>query len=138
NEFDEKEALTNWWASLSFEWQTIFKRKLQIIDSATLNDIKDIRAINELDLSENEFIQSIEPLGQLISLKLLNLAGTQVSDLTPIRNLTELVELNISQTKVFDLSPLKYASKLSRLNISGTEIRSVAVLANMPKLKNLE
>lgn len=138
NEFDEKEALTNWWTSLSFEWQTIFKRKLNIIDSVDLNDIKDMRAINELDLSGNHFIQSIEPLGQLISLKLLNLAGTQVSDLTPIRNLTELVELNLSRTKVFDLSALKYASKLARLNINNTEIRSVAVLENMPNLQNLE
>lgn len=138
NEFDEKEALTTWWTSLSFEWQTIFKRKLSIIDSVDINDVKDMRAINELDLSGNDFIQSIEPVGQLISLKLLNLSGTQVSDLTPIRNLTELVELNLSRTKVFDLSPLKYANKLSRLNISETEIRSVAVLENMPNLQNLE
>jgi Leucine-rich repeat (LRR) protein len=138
NEFDEKEALTNWWTSLSLEWQTIFKRKLTIIDSVDLNDIKDMRAINELDLSGNDFIQSIEPLGQLISLKLLDLAGTQVSDLTPIRNLTELVELDLSGTNVFDLSALRYATKLSRLNINGTEIRSVAVLENMLNLQNLE
>jgi Leucine-rich repeat (LRR) protein len=138
NEFDEKEALTNWWSSLSLEWQTIFKRKLNIIDTVGLNDIKDMRAIDELDLSGNDFIQSIEPVGQLISLKLLNLAGTQVSDLTPMRNLTELVELDLSRTKVFDLSALRYASKLLRLSINGTEIRSVAVLENMPNLQNLE
>lgn len=138
NEFDEREALTNWWKQLSFEWQTIFKKKLGITDSADLNDIKDMTALNELDLSGNEFIQSIEPLGQLTSLKLLSLSGTQVSDLTPIRNLTELVELDLSGTKVFDLAPLRYASKLARLNISGTEIRSIAVLEKMPGMQNLE
>lgn len=138
NEFDEKEALTNWWNTLSFEWQGIFKRKLNVIDSVDLNDIKDMTALSELDLSGNDFIQSIEPLGQLTNLRLLSLAGTNVSDLTPIRNLTELVELDLSRTKVFDLSPLKYSIRLARLNVNDTEVRSVAVLEKMTALQNLE
>lgn len=138
NEFDEREALTNWWNSLSFEWQTIFKRKLTLIDSVELDDIKDMTAIHELDLSGNEFIQSLEPLSRLISLQLLNLSHTQVSDLTPIRNLTELVELNLEGTKVFDLTPLRYSNKLQRLNISHTDIRSIAVLEKLTALQNLE
>src|SRR5690349_3265937 len=138
NEFDEKEALTNWWKSLSFEWQAIFKRKLNVIDSVDLNDIKDMIALNELDLSGNEYIQSIEPLSQMVNLRLLNLAGTNISDLTPIRNLTELVELNLTRTKIFDLTPLKYAIKLARLNINETEVRSVAVLEKMTAMRNLE
>jgi Leucine-rich repeat (LRR) protein len=138
NEFDEKEALTNWWKQLSFEWQKIFKRKLNIIDSVDLNDLKDMTAINELDLSNNDYIQTIEPLAQLTNLKLLNLAETNVGDLTPIRNLTELIELNLSRTKIFDLSPLKYSNKLLRLNINHTDIRSVGVVEKMPELQNLE
>lgn len=138
NEFDEKEALTNWWSQLSFEWQTIFKRKLNIVDSVDLNDIKDMKSINELDISGNSYIQSLEPLAQLINLRLLNLAETNVEDLTPIRNLTELVELNLSKTKVFDLSPLKYATRLARLNINNTEIRSIAVVEKMTSMQNLE
>jgi len=138
NEFDEKEALTNWWNQLSFEWQQIFKTRLNITDSVELNAIKDMMVLNELDLSGNQYIQTIEPLGQLTNLKMLNLAETNVADLTPIRNLTELVELNISRTKVFDLTPLKYASKLARLNINRTEIRSVAILEKMPAMQNLE
>lgn len=138
NEFDETEALTNWWNSLSFEWQGIFKRQLNVVDSVDLNDIKDMTALSELDLSGNAFIQSIEPLGQLSNLRLLNLSGTNVSDLTPIRNLTELVELDLSRTKVFDLSPLKYSLKLARLNINDTEVRSLEVLEKMTAMKNLE
>lgn len=138
NEFDEKEALTNWWNQLSMEWQSIFKQRLDVTDSVTLNDIKDMMALNELDLSGNQYIQTIEPLAQLTNLKLLNLSETNVADLTPIRNLTELVELNLSRTKVFDLTPLNYASKLERLNINHTEIRSIAVLEKMTALQNLE
>ncbi|MEO5601965.1 MAG: leucine-rich repeat domain-containing protein [Cyclobacteriaceae bacterium] len=138
NEFDQKEALTNWWRQLSFEWQTIFKRKLNLIDSVNINDIKNITSIDELDLSHNTYIQTIEPLSQLINLKLLNLSYTNVKDLTPIRNLTELVELNLAKTKVFDLTPLKYSVKMQRLNISDTEIRSIAVIEKMVLLQNLE
>lgn len=138
NEFDEKEALTNWWNSLSFEWKEIFRKRLNITDSVSLNAIKDMTALDELDLSGNEYIQTLAPLSQLTNLKLLNLAGTGVEDLTPIRNLTELVELDLSRTKVFDLTPLKYAVKLTRLNISHTEIRSIAVLEKMTAMQNLE
>lgn len=138
NEFDEKEGLTNWWKSLSFEWQTIFRERLRVTDSVDLDDIKDMTALNELDLSGNQYIQSLEPLAQLTNLRLLNLSGTNVSDLTPIRNLTELVELDVSRTKIFDLTPLKYALKLARLNINDTEIRSVAVLEKMTAMQNLE
>lgn len=138
NEFDERESLTSWWKSLSFEWQSIFKRKLNIIDSVDLNGIKDIKAIVDLDLSNNQYIHTIEPLGQLTNLKLLNLSGTNVADLTPIRNLTELIELNLSGTKIFDLLPLRYSGKMLRLNINHTEIRSVEVLEKMPQMQNLE
>lgn len=138
NEFDEREALTNWWKSLSYEWQTIFKRRLSITDSVGLNQIKDMTALNELDLGGNEYIQTIEPLAQLTNLKLLNLSGTNVEDLAPIRNLTELVELDLSRTKIVDLTPLRYADKLSRLNISNTLVRSIDVLEKMTALQNLE
>lgn len=138
NEFDEKEALTNWWNQLSLEWKEIFKKRFNITDSVDLNAIKDMTAIAELDLGGNEYIQSLEPLAQLTSLKLLNLEGTNVADLTPIRNLTELVELNLSRTKVFDLTPLKYSTKLERLNINHTDIRSIAVLEKMTGMQNLE
>lgn len=138
NEFDEKEALTNWWNTLSFEWRSIFRKKLNLEDSVELNDIKDMIALSELDLSGNEYIQSIGPLSQLVNLRMLNLSRTNVEDLTPIRNLTELVELNLSRTKIFDLTPLRYASKLTRLSINNTDVRSITVLEKMAGLKNLE
>lgn len=138
NEFDERESLTGWWNSLSFEWQSIFKRRLSIVDSVDLDDIKDMTSLQELDLSGNPYIQSIEPLAGLNNLKLLNLANTSVADLTPIRNLTELIELNLAGTKVFDLAPLRYNSKLARLNINRTDVRSVAVLEKMQAIQNLQ
>lgn len=138
NEFNEKEALTNWWKELSYEWQTIFKRKLNLPDSVQLHDIKKITAINELDLSGNQYILTIEPLAQLLDLQLLDLSNTRIADLTPIRNLTALVELNLANTKIKDLTPLKYSAQLQRLNINNTAVDDISVLDKMTGLKNLE
>jgi Leucine-rich repeat (LRR) protein len=138
NEFDEKAALTEWWSTLSDEWQQIFRRRLNLKDSVGINDIKNITAIEELDLGSNRYILDVEPLTQLPALKLLNLSATNITDLTPIRNLTGLVELNLQNTKVADLSSLRYASKLARLNISYTMVRDIAMMEKLQSLQNLE
>jgi len=139
NEFDEKGALLNWWKALSFEWQSIFKKKLNITtDSVQLSDIKNIIALQTINLDHDRYIQNIEPLGQLIDLRSLDLSGTSVSDLNPIRNLTDLVELNLADTKIEDLSSLKYSDKLVRLNISRTGIKDISVLERMTNLVRLE
>ena len=139
NEFDESEALTRWWNQLSLEWQSVFKQTLTIEkDSLALEDIKDVTAITELDLSHNTLIQTIDPLGALVGLRELDLSHTAITDLVPIRNLTELRELDISHTAVADLSPLKYAGQMTTLIVTGSAITEIAVLENMPSLEHLE
>ncbi len=138
NEFDERAALTYWWGQLSYEWQSIFKRKLNIVDSVQLSDLKRITGIVTLDLSGNQFIQDIGPLSQLYDLKSLNLSETNITDLSPIRNLTELTELNLSHTQTMDITPLRYAMKLSTLSLSYTAVRDLSVIENMPNLKVLD
>ena len=138
NEFDEKGALQNWWKSLSFEWQSIFQRRLNITDSVDLAAIRNISSIESLDLSGNQYITNIEPLAQLSSLQILNLSRTNVSDLTPIRNLTELIELDFSTTKLDDISALKYSDKLTKLKFSHTPVSDISTLERMTKLEHLD
>lgn len=141
HEFNETEALTSWWKGLSLEWKTILRKKLPSIgltDSVQVTDIKVITAIAELDLSDNPYIQNIDPLVRLLNLTTLNISGTKISDLTPIRNLTELTTLDLSNTSVRDLSSLKYSNKLQRLDISNTLVTDISVLEKMPNLQDLE
>jgi hypothetical protein len=56
HELDEKAALLNWWKDLSYEWQSVFQRKLNRGDSISLNDIVQAVAIEELDLSGNTYL----------------------------------------------------------------------------------
>lgn len=138
NEINEKEALANWWKQLSMEWQEIFKRKINFIDSVTLPQLVQIAAIEELDISNNVYIQNIEPLGRLTRLKKLSIAKTRLTDLTPIRNLTELVEIDLSSTPVSDLSALKYSDKLTRLIVANTPVNDITVVEKMLHLQYLD
>jgi Leucine-rich repeat (LRR) protein len=137
NKFDESAALTYWWNQLSYEWQSIFKRKLKLMDSIQLADLKRMTAITEIDVTGNIFIKDIEPLGQLYNLKSLNLSKTKVTDLSPIRNLTELTDLNLSATKTEDITALRYSSKLTNLSINNTAVTDISVIENMPELRQL-
>lgn len=139
NEFDESKALQTWWDRLSYEWQSIFKRRLSITaDSVTLDDIKNMTSIDALDLSDNRYLRDVEPLAELSALKTLDLSGTGITDLTPIRNLTGLVELDISRTAISDLTPLKYSDKLTRLVLAGTPVNDLTVVGQMPALETLD
>jgi hypothetical protein len=139
NEFNEKTALTNWWKALSLEWQQIFRKKLNVVaDSMELNDIRNVIAIDALDLSGNSFIQDIEPLTQLVDLQQLDLSGTAVTDINPLRNLTVLADLNLSNTNLEDLSALKYSDKLVQLNINNTLVSDISVFEKFVNLEHLE
>ena len=136
--FDEKQAMTNWWNEMSYEWQSIFRKITNKADSVGLSDIRQMNAITEIDLSNNTTIQNIEPLARLTNLQKLNISGTTVSDLTPIRNLTELQEIDASRTPVTDISVLKYAGKVTRLNIENTGVTDISVIKKMPTLQILD
>ncbi|HTE29074.1 MAG TPA: leucine-rich repeat domain-containing protein [Chryseolinea sp.] len=138
-EFDQRAALLSWWKSLSLEWQTFFKKKLNLTaDSIQLNDIQNVIAINAVDLSQNRYLKDLEPLTQLVDLQVLNLSNTSVTDVSALRNLTGLVELNIANTKVDDIAPLKYSDNMVKLNISNTAVTDISAIERMSKLEALE
>lgn len=137
NQFNETKALTAWWNELSFEWRNIFQRIVDLPDSVTVKDIKRITAIDTLDISRNYYIQNLNPLSQLLDLKVLNISNTNIEDLTPLRNLTNLVELNASNTNIQDLRPLRYALNLETLNLSKTQVDSVQVFETLTDLRKV-
>jgi Leucine-rich repeat (LRR) protein len=139
--FDEKAALLSWWSELSLEWQNLLKTKLpggEALDSVTLQHIRSMAGIEALDLSYNPYIQHLEPLAQLVNLRSLNLAHTNIDDLTPIRNLTELKALDLSGTKVSSIEALRYAGKLESFNISRTRITDLGVVGKFSELRQLD
>ncbi|MEI9917346.1 MAG: leucine-rich repeat domain-containing protein [Bacteroidota bacterium] len=135
--FDEKQAMVNWWNQMSYEWQSLFRKISNKTDSVGLSDIRQMSAITEINISNNQYIQNIEPLARLTNLQKLNISGTKISDLTPIRNLTELQEVDLSRSAVKDIAVLKYASKISKLNLENTGISDLSVVKKMTSLQVL-
>lgn len=135
--FDEKQAMLNWWSEMSYEWQSLFRKLTNKVDSVSLSDIRQMSSITEIDLSNNQMIQNIEPLTRLTNLQKLNISGTPINDLAPIRNLTELQEVDASRSAITDISVLKYANKMIRLNIANTLVADIAAVKRMPALQVL-
>jgi len=45
HEINEKYALRNWWNQLSYEWQALFKKKNNIVDSALLMTLRKLHPL---------------------------------------------------------------------------------------------
>ncbi|MGB3588404.1 MAG: leucine-rich repeat domain-containing protein [Tunicatimonas sp.] len=135
----EREELANWWSDVSEPWQKYFKAQVgaQDWDSANYRMLREIVRLDEINISGNQEVYNLEPLGKLIDLRYLDISDTQLGDLYPLRNLTKLESLNCSKTPVSDLSPLKYATSLREINCEYTSVDDLEVLTNFSKLEKL-
>ena len=135
----EREELANWWSEVPETWRTYFKERLgaEQYDSANYRMLREIVRFTKIDVSDNQSLWDLTPLGKLVDLKYLNLSGTRVTDLVPLRNLTKLEVLNCSRTNVVDLEPLKYATSMRELICEETKVSDLSTLVNFPKLEKL-
>lgn len=138
-EVDERTSLLAWWGSLSYEWQSFFRKRINLAsDSMDVSDIQSIMDVESIDLSQNQLIQNIEPLSELINLQVLNISHTSIADLSPLRNLTGLVELNASHTPVEDATALRYSDNMLRLNLNYTKVSNLGFVERMSRIEQLE
>jgi len=89
-----------------------------------------------LDLAATQ-VSDLTALKSLTSLESLNLNGTQVSDLTALNSLTSLESLNLNGTQVSDLTPLKSLTSLESLNLNGTQVSDLTPLKSLTRLQKL-
>ena len=99
--------------------------------------LKGLVLIQTIDVSNIRTITTLEPLSELSELTVLNMAGTNVSDLTPLRNANKLKVFKANDTRIEDLSPLKYDIMLEELDISHTDVRDLSVLEILSNLEKL-
>lgn len=134
----EREELANWWNEVPYEWQEIFKEKIGVvIDTVNFRMLRQIINLDELEVSDNRYIQSLEPLSRMYNLSYLDVSGTAIENIIPLRNLTKLQTLVISDTEVSSLEPLKYSTDLRSLVASNTRISDLEILTNFSKLEKL-
>ncbi|MEK6478025.1 leucine-rich repeat domain-containing protein [Catalinimonas sp. 4WD22] len=134
----EREELANWWNEVPYEWQQLFKKEIDVsIDSVNFRMLKEIAALERLDVSGNRYIQTLEPLSRMNNLTYLDISGTSISDIVPLRNLTKLETLICSRTAINSLEPLKYSTDLKELIANGTKISDLSILTNFSRLEKL-
>ena len=80
-------------------------------------------------------LETIEGIGALKKLQVLDLSGNDIHDLSPLKNLP-LISVNIAGNPVSDISPI-LSPYLKELYLSGTEVQDLACLTNT-SLERLE
>ena len=124
----DTEALKNWWNELPIYWKAVFSKQIKVDSEPTTEQLHQIINLQELDLSGNKFLQSLSPVGRLTNLKTLNIAQTEIPDLSAIQGLANLESLNISNTYISNLEPLEEMTKLKYLDISHTLVKDLTPL----------
>nr|MCU0389804.1 hypothetical protein [Thermoflexibacter sp.] len=137
NKLNETEELKSWWAILPQDWKNIFGSYVSLPDTVSIAHIKNILALERIDLSSNRQISDIEPLSRLINLKEVNISNTQTNHILPLRNLSNLEILNCSNTSVSSLEALKYALNMREIYCNNTQINDLEPIRNLLKIDKL-
>jgi Leucine-rich repeat (LRR) protein len=94
---------------------------------------EDYEKTTVLDLSGTQ-VSDLASVKELKNLQRLDLRGTAVSDLTPIKELTGLQWLDLWDTKVSDLSPLKALISLQFLRLYETKVSDLTPIKELKGL----
>jgi len=89
-----------------------------------------------LDLS-GATVSDLSSLATLTKLQILYVSGTQVGDLSPLRRLAGLKCLRLERTHVRDLSPLSRLTKLVELRLERTQVSDLAPLKALTELRRV-
>lgn len=94
-------------------------------------------SLRKLELRDNH-IEELEPLSNLRRLTELDLRENKFTDIEPLETLTRLKKLNLRDNKIESLEPIKYLSRLTYLNIhSDSEITSLEPISELVNLETL-
>jgi Leucine-rich repeat (LRR) protein len=132
--------LQDWWATLSYTWESYFRKKIGITeeDSITVEHLYKISTIDSIDFSGNEYLVELSPIEALRDLNYIDISNTKVVELNAISNVTFLNHLNISNTPTKDIQFIKYSDRLEHLDISNTLIEDISELGNLKNLRTLK
>ena len=130
-------ALEQWWENLPIYWKAVFSQQLHLSDTPTTEQLHRIINMTELDLSGNQYLQSLMPVSRLTNLVKLNISNTEITRLEALTGMTNLEQIDLENTFVSDLTPLSGMSRLRTLNINNTPVANLAVLGGDTHLETV-
>ena len=153
---NEKEALRNWWNSLSQNWKNRLGGDIRLYDSIPMETVGMITETDflasypavdpvtgETVLRDKVFKNDMKELDAKLKLvtqrQRVDLSGIpEIISLEPISELSDLTWLNISETSIEDLSPIRNLNKLQVLLANSTLVNDLSALKYNITLTELE
>ena len=153
---NEKEALRNWWNSLSQNWKNRLGGDIKLYDSIPMESVGMITATDFMasypvvdpvtgatELKDKIFKDDMAELDAKLKLVILkqrvDLSGIlEIINIEPISELSDLTWLDISGTSVEDLSPVRNLNKLQVLRANSTLVNDLSTLKYNVTLTELE
>lgn len=130
-------ALEEWWNNLPLYWQAVLKTHIQIDSEPSTEQLHEVINMTDLDLSGNQYMQDLIPVGRLTNLVNLNISNTEITHLGPLSGMTNLESVNMENTYVGSLKPLADMNRLRFLNIKNTPIDNLDALVNDSHLETV-
>lgn len=108
------------------------------LDISSALPLKGLNNLKTLIMENVQLGENVRILSNMEHLTRLNIANSEVSDISPLRQLTRLTSLNLRDNDVTDLSPLSRLTHLVYLNLySNANVQSVLPLENLTNLETL-
>ena len=104
------------------------------LDKIPIN-IATLKGLSVLDLSGTN-VSDLKPIGDMTSLQILNLTRTRVDDLAPLAAMMEMEELYLDDTPVDDLAPLADIMPIRKLGLNRTKVTDLRPIRGMALTKN--
>lgn len=107
-----------------------------VIDNININDYYQDFAYDVLEGYKGT--NDLSPLAGLTSLRLLNLNGNKITDISALKNLKNLTYIEMTDNNISDLSPLAGLTKLETLYLNTNQIVDITPLAGLTNLVDLD
>lgn len=134
----QTEALSNWWNTLDSTWKNIL---LNQIGSSSLDptplELQQILNLQTIDITQENVIQSLEPLYSFTWLEKVSITNQGIRDIKPLSNKIYLKEVLLQNNPIADLSPLETDTLISVLNIENTQVSDLSKLEKLRHLRIL-
>ena len=116
---------------------SLTKLSLSAPEVSDLSELRYLRNLDGLVISQATAISDLSALQGLTKLKELTLGSTAIRDLTQIQGLKNITTLSIGGTQVSDLSPIRNFSNLRVLGLGGSRVTDLSSVSDIKSLEEL-
>ena len=103
------------------------------LTKADVDSIKELRFYGSMSGT----IQSLDGIGQLTNLELLDIESAGLTDITPLAGLKHLTSLTLKDNSISDIAPVEGLTNLQSLDLSNNLVENIGPLSGLVNLTDL-